>query len=426
MLAALMAPVLVACLAGQASAPPASPAWTAPPAETAPAPSTIGSPGASPESTAVPSPGSPGSSPAPSPTPTTGISPYLLSYLDSQLEQLRIQHGIPGISATILFRDGTRWTGVGGEADFARGLPVRPGTPFSTASISKTFTSALIMALVEEGRLTLEERAAPRLVGVPGVAIDPRITIAQLLNHTGGLRDFLLEPKIEPAFAANPDAAWTPARSLSFVGKPLAPPGERFYYSNTNYLLLGLIAEKVTGVSLAANLRGRFFQPMGLRTASYQAAELPAVPLARGYRFTTGLATETPIEIPTGTAVVPFNAVVTAAGGAGSVAAASPDLAAWARALYTGGVLKLSTVTRMVDDAARTKAIDPSLPYGLGVHVLAVGGHPSLGHSGRYLGARSVVRYFPLDGLTIAVLTNQSRTDPNEILLDLLAIALSG
>jgi D-alanyl-D-alanine carboxypeptidase len=349
----------------------------------------------------------------------------VLSYLDSRLEQLRLEDGIPGISATILFRDGTRWTGVGGEADLASGLPVRPATPFSIASISKTFTSALIMALVEEGRLTVEEPAAPRLAGIPGVAIDRRITIAQLLNHTSGLRDFLLEPKIEPAFAANPDSAWTPAQALAFLGKPIAPPGERFYYSNTNYLLLGLIAEKVTGQPLAVSLRERFFEPLALRTAIYQALEAPMIPVARGYRFTTGLASEPPIAIASGSAVVPFKAVVTAAGGAGSVAAASPDVAAWARALYSGGVLKMSTVTRMVDDAARTIAIDPSLPYGFGVHVLAVGGHPSLGHSGRYLGARSVVRHFPLDGLTIAVLTNQSRTDPTAILLQLLDIALA-
>lgn len=397
----------------------AGPGGASPAGSASPTPGTSASPGSSPSA-------SPGQTPSGDPRPAPTVASWLPFLLDARLAELRSLSGIPGLSVTILFRDGTRWTGVGGQADVAGAVPVRPGTSFAIASISKTFTAALVLALVEEGRLTLEEAAVPRLAGVSGVTIDRRITIAQLLNHTSGLRDFLLEPKIEPAFAADPDAAWAPAQSFAYVGRPLAAPGERFFYSNTNYLLLGLIAERVTGQPMAVNLRARFFEPLGLRTASYQSAEVPRLPLAHGYRFTTGLATEAPILIPSATGVVPFNAVVTAAGGAGSVAAASPDIAAWARALYVGRVLQASTVTRMLDDAARTKALDPAQPYGHGVQVVAVDGHPSFGHSGRYLGARSVVRHFPLEGLTIAVLTNQSRTDPTDILIDLLRLVLAG
>jgi D-alanyl-D-alanine carboxypeptidase len=348
----------------------------------------------------------------------------MLALLDARLESDRALSGIPGISATILFRDGTRWTGTAGLADAEAGIAVRPGTPFAVASISKTFTAALILQLVLEGRLALADSAASRLTGSAGITVDRRITIAQLLDHTSGLRDFFLNPKIEPALAAAPDARWTAAQAFRYAGAALAPPGTRFSYSNTNYLLLGLIAEGLGGKPLGAMLRERFFDPLGLITTSYQGLDRPFLPLARPYRFAGPALTEPPIRLPGGTDLVPFRAAVTASGGAGSVAASSSDLATWARALYGGSVLGPTMTAVMIADAARTAAVDPRLPYGFGVQVVPVDGRPSLGHSGRYLGARGVVRHFPLEGLTISVLTNQSRTDPGLVLVDLLRLAL--
>ena len=76
----------------------------------------------------------------------------------------------------------------------------------------------------------------------------------------------------------------------------------------------------------------------------------------------------------------------------------------------------------MVDDATRTVALGSRLAYGYGVHVVPVDGHPTYGHTGRYLGARNVFRYFPLEGVTIAVMTNQSRADPSDLLVNLLRV----
>jgi D-alanyl-D-alanine carboxypeptidase len=391
-----------------------------------PVPSTAASqlPGASGSAAPV---GSFGPAPSGSPQPTTPPghpSPPMLAVLDAHLESVRALYGIPGVSATILFRDGTRWTGAAGLADVGAVIPVRPGTPFAIASISKTFTAALILQLVAEGRLALADSAAARLAGTAGAGIDRRITIAQLPDHPSGLRDFFLNPKIEPAFAADPDARWSAAQALSYVLPPIAQPATRFFYSNTNYLLLGLIAEKIGGRPLGTLLRERYFGPLGLVTTSFQALERPYLPLARPYRFEGPSPTEAPTLLPGGTDAVPFRAAVTASGGAGSIAASSTDIATWARALYGGTLLGPTMTAVMVADAARATAVDPRLPYGFGVSTLPIDGHESLGHSGRYLGARGVVRHFPLNGLTIAVLTNQSRTDPGLVLVDLLRLAL--
>ncbi len=370
--------------------------------------------------------GSPSAPPStgPAPTPTLAPEARLLATLDARIADWRVQTGTPGVAATIVFKDGSRWNGVAGLADVARGVPVRPGTPFSIASMSKTFTAALVMGLIEQKRLRLDEPAGPRLAGT-GITLDARITIGQLLDHTSGIGDYLVNPRIETPWAAAPDQRWTPLQSWAYQTPAIFPPGGGFYYSNANYMLLGLIVEKLTGASMAANLRQAFFDPLGLRSASYQAVETSALTVARGYRFLTASPTETPILMPGNGSAVPFAAVITSAGAAGSVVAAATDVATWGRLLYSGDVLPIATVGQMVDDAAHTVALASRLPYGYGVHVVPVDGHPTYGHTGRYLGARGAFRWFPLEGLSIAVLTNQSRADPSDLVVDLVRLVLA-
>jgi CubicO group peptidase (beta-lactamase class C family) len=110
---------------------------------------------------------------------------------------------------------------------------------------------------------------------------------------------------------------------------------------------------------------------------------------------------------------------VTAAGGAGMLAGTAGDAARWMEALVAGGVLRPETRNAMIAHAARTQALKRGYPYGLGVQAVTVAGHIAIGHSGRYLGTRSVVRHMPATGITIAVLTNQAAGDPNRILVRL-------
>jgi D-alanyl-D-alanine carboxypeptidase len=401
--------------AGSSTVAPANVAGSSP-AGWAPAGQSPSAPVGSTAPSAVPS--------GPAPTPTLSPDAALLAALDARIAEWRVQTGTPGVAATIVFKDGSRWNGVAGLADVARGIPVRPGTPFSIASMSKTFTAALVMRLVDEKRLRLDEPAAPRLAGT-GITLDARITIAELLDHTSGIGDYLVNPKIEVPWAAAPDQRWTPLQAWAYQTAAVFPPGGGFYYSNANYMLLGLIVEKLTGTSMAANLRQAFFDPLGLRSASYQVVETSPLPVARGYKFLTASPTETPILMPGNGSAVPFTAVITAAGAAGSVAAAATDVATWGRLLYSGDVLPIATVGQMVDDAAHTVALASRLPYGYGVHVVTVDGQPTYGHTGRYLGARGAFRWFPLEGLSIAVLTNQSRADPSDLLADLVGLVLA-
>jgi D-alanyl-D-alanine carboxypeptidase len=307
-------------------------------------------------------------------------------------------------------------------AEVAAVRPVTDDTAFSVASVSKTFTAALILGLVEDGRLSLDASAKKLL---PKLAIDPAITVRELLDHTSGLRDFYFNPRIDKALLADPGHRWDANRSLRYLGKPFTKPGVSWHYSNTNYLILGLIAEAVGKAPVADQLERRFFRPLALGHTYYQAVDRPTGPVARGYRFTGAQPSLPAIDLSDGTTVVPFTSVVTAAGAAGSIATTSGDLARWARALYGGSALDPDTRSLMVGDIVRTAQFKPPIPYGLGVQAVRVAGHLTLGHSGRFLGARAVVRWLPDERLAIAVLTNQSRTDPGVVLGDLLRLAVA-
>ena len=206
--------------------------------------------------------------------------------------------------------------------------------------------------------------------------------------------------------------------------QPYFRPGKGWHYSNTNYLVLGLIAERVDGRSLSAQLRARFFEPLGLDHTFEQIDGSPAGPVAHGYRFDGANTKLRPVDLSDGTDMAPFTSVVTAAGAAGSIASTPSDLVHWARALYGGAVLDPASLDAMVGDVALTAGKDPAIPYGLGVQAVDFDGHPTLGHSGRLLGFRAVVRWLPQERIAIAVVTNQSRSDPSVIARSLLRLAL--
>src|SRR4051812_18669923 len=186
---------------------------------------------------------SPSTGPTSPPTVPTATA-QLDAALQASLDRFRKKAGIPGVSATVMFPDGTSWTGVSGIAVVASKSPVAPDTAFAVGSISKTFLATLILELASEGKVDL---AAPVGTYLPTIRIDPKITVRQLLDHTSGLFDFFFAPGIDRALQGNPTAEWTPTKTLTFVRKPYFRPGKGWHYSNTNYLLLGMIAEKVSG-----------------------------------------------------------------------------------------------------------------------------------------------------------------------------------
>ena len=398
------------------------------PAGVDPIPSAPGTPGATATATPtiVPSPGPEAGEP-PVVTPPVSITrprlaPQTRLALQARLDRLRERYGIPGISVAIVLPDGSTWSGVSGFADIRAKAPVTRSTSFAIASVSKTFTAALILALAEEGRIDLDASIRTYLPALKKVS--NKVKVRQLLDHTSGLRDYFFHPSIDRLLLARPDRRWDSAQALKYVGKPYGEPGKSWHYSNTNYLVLGMLAEAVGQAPLAEQVRARFLGPLGLEHTWYQPEDAAPPDVAHGYRFESPSTAAPAIDLSDGTPLVPFTSVVTAAGGAGGFASTARDLAHWAHFLYGGEVLRPEFLTAMVD-AGATTALKSAIPYGYGTQVVEIDGLTTLGHSGRLLGFRSALRYLPDQGVSIAVLTNQSRTDPAPIVRTLLRIALT-
>jgi D-alanyl-D-alanine carboxypeptidase len=376
----------------------AAPGWTATPA---PAQTAGPVPTASPTPSPIPT-----ASPIPTPSPVPPVAKAMAARLDRALAAAQASLVLPGVQATVIFANGSTWTGVRGLADVATRRPVRAETPFAIASVTKTFTAALVLRYVDQGRIRLDDRLSRWLPDWPNAR---KITIRMLLNHTSGIPDYFLNPAIDVALNKDKKRFWTSAEILAKFVRPGAvfPPGKGWSYSNTNYLLLGVVAGKVGRAPWDQLVRRELIEPLGLESTYVQAIEAPPARPARANLMIAGLRGPTPRARTDGTDVVPFTSVITAAGSAGAIASTTGDLARWARALYGGRVLGAATQREMLTFVKAYKYGLPTTTYGLGVSRVRFQGRISYGHTGALTGTRAAIRYFPKEKVAVAVLFNR-------------------
>ncbi len=361
-------------------------------------------PTASPTALATPSP-TPSPTPEPTPAPEPTVPPKVAAKLDRALARAKSSLLLPGVEATVLFPDGSSWTGSLGLADVATRRPVRDATPFAIASVTKTFTSALILRYVDDGQLDLDDPIARWLPDWPNAR---KITVRMLLNHTSGIPDFFKNPKFDAALNKSKKKAWTVDDVLTGYVRPgvVFAPGKGWSYSNTNYVLLGLIAEQVGGAPWRDLVHRELIEPLGLDSTFVQAVDEPPASPARAYRVLAGDSGWYMVARTDGTDVVPFTSVVTAAGAAGAMASTTADLARWARSLYGGSLLSKETRKEMLT-FVRAYSYGLGTSYGLGVSRAKFDGHTAYGHTGALAGTRAAIRYFPKEKVAIAVLFNR-------------------
>jgi D-alanyl-D-alanine carboxypeptidase len=341
--------------------------------------------------------------------------------LAAAVAKARWRYGIPGLSVSIAFADGSVWNGHAGVTDVAKKTGVKTETAFAFGSVTKTLTAALVLKLVEEGRLGLDDpviRWLPEYADDTFMGTTPArrqlVTVRMLLAQTSGLYDYFNSLPLDAKLRASRKRVWQPDEVLAYVKKPLFIAGDAWSYSNTNYLLLGLVAERAGGAPYATLLRTRLLEPAGLSALYLQVAETTKAPIAKGYDFASLSRTARPIPWSDGTRVMPFTSVTSAAGSAGAAAGTARDLARWGLALYGGTVLSPDSLARMLAFDG-TAAPGAASDYGLGVGRRLVGDRLTVGHSGRLAGFRSSLRYVPELGVSVAVVTNQDRWDPDRV-----------
>ena len=186
------------------------------------------------------------------------IAPWLQNAIDSQ----RVAWKVPGVSAAVILGDGSRWAGVSGRSSVVPDQSVAPATSFVVGSITKTFVASLILELRDDGLLALDD---PLSLWLPDYPNSAGITLRQLLSHTSGVFDYFAHPDYPEAVFSDPSRSWAPEEILAtFPHAPYFAPGTGYRYSNTNFVLLGLVAEAAGGAPIGQQLRTRFWQPLGL------------------------------------------------------------------------------------------------------------------------------------------------------------------
>jgi D-alanyl-D-alanine carboxypeptidase len=270
--------------------------------------------------------------------------------------------GPPG--AVLLVRDGHRSLRLtSGYFDRRNRTPMRAADRFRVASITKSLVATVVMQLVAEGRLGLDDSVERWLpAAVPG---GEQITIRQLLEHTSGLYDYFEDPRLMAPYERGEFAHRYTPRELLALGTshpPLFPPGTRAAYSNTGYVVLGLIVEASTGRSLGAELKSRIFAPLGLRATTFGNG---AGPRAHGYARLGGRMRD----------VARLNLSFEWADGA--IVSNARDIARFYRALLGGRLVRSDLLALMT-----TPALGADFGYGAGVEKVNATCGPAWGHSG--------------------------------------------
>lgn len=310
--------------------------------------------------------------------------------------------GAPGVSVGVVRggRDTIVMRGYG-LADLENDVPATAATVYEVGSVTKQFTASLVMRLVERGDVSLDDSLGGLLPSSPPAWRGVRLR--QLLNHTSGIPSYTDTGdrwlrRIAEDMPPDTLVAMTARDTVNFR------PGTSWRYSNTGYVLLGMLLEKRSGRPYADLVAEQLFTPLGLTDTRY-CANAPVIRhRARGYgRAATGL-----INAPYLSMTQPFSA--------GALCSTVGDLARWNRLLAIGKVVTPASYARMTTPEGG--AVGAPLHYGYGLAVDTLDGHRRVVHGGGIFGFISANAYFPDDSLSVTVLTNQAPSDPDALLED--------
>ena len=321
------------------------------------------------------------------------LQPVAASRLQHALDDARIRSGTPGVSAAIIKDGKTLWLGGSGFADIKTRKRISANTLYPLASTTKMFVATTVLRLWELGRLGLDD---PIRRYVPAyMPSTDRVRIRNLLGHTSGYRDVEYDPTIIK-WLDDPNHIWRREQILIRVKPVHFPPGSRFEYCNTNYVILGGIVERAAGASIGKTFDRLIIDPLHLTND----AVFPRLPwagphIAHGYD-SRGKLTDTfegarLLGVPTGDWGVMWTD--------GGLAADARGVARFTDALFGGHILHPKTLATML-------APGPNGSYGLGTFHMRFDRHKWQGHDGFYYGFTTVAMYDLRRHVTIVVLTN--------------------
>ncbi|MDF2998153.1 MAG: penicillin-binding protein beta-lactamase class [Xanthobacteraceae bacterium] len=348
---------------------------------------------------------------------STGLKPIDPTLLQASIEALAKELKLPGAMVLLSTPQGNVNFGYGTTDLAARSLP-SADIHFRAASNTKTMTAAAIVQMVQEGKLSFDDPISQFVGGVPN---GDKITISQLLKMRSGLFNFTNAPELAKSLDDDPDKVWTAGEVLAMAFKrpPEFAPGAAYEYNNTNYYLLGLVAQKIDGMPLAAVFQKRLFGPLGMSNTALPPSTSNAIPEPYAHGYLYGSTSYALADAP-----YPEELQAAARAGtlkpnddtwqnpsayfaAGGVISTADDLATWMRALVGGKVFNAEFQKQWL---ASPEAPEPGKPamqkYGYGILTLTFGPNVIYYHEGEMPGYQSFMGYDPGNDVTLVVWTN--------------------
>ena len=318
------------------------------------------------------------------PQPVGRLQQSVAGFIDT----IMMKYSVPGATVGIWRHDSVIVLLTKGIADIDQGRAVNRKDQVRIGSITKTFVVSVFLELVDEKKVSLTDTLKKFLPSIPKA---DRILLVQLCNHTSGIHDILEDSLNQNNFVVKPRYHWSRQELLDTIShtRPDFEPGTRFSYSNTGYLVLGLVIEKVSGHSIESEISARLLKPLKLFATAFPADSLFTTRFLRGYMLD-----ETTKKLKDVSCISP-SLVWTA----GAMISTLDDLKKWSRLLYKGEFLKPQTRQNRL---AFTQGWNEYSRYGLGI--MKVGRW--IGHSGGIYGYNTGMCYEPESGITVVVLLN--------------------
>lgn len=345
-------------------------------------------------------------------SPESGAEMVIKARVQAALEAVAAKEKLPGATAAIVLPDGRIIEVATGFADHEAGIAMPVNAVMPAASIGKTFVSAWGLALEREGKINLDEPISHWFANETWFDKLPNgstVTVRMLLNHSSGLIDHAWSPAwLKDYFetsAKEPDHVFPPEHLVSYVldQEPLFAAGQGYSYSDTNYVLAGMIFERVSGHTYIDAIDALFWKPFGLAHMTGNARRAPN--LVNGY-----LMEENSLGIPERSfadGAIFSNPAVEFTGG--GVMSTSADLARWASILYQERALSAPYLEEMLKPNAAT--MEQPARYALGTNIVDTDVGTVWGHGGTMPYYGSTMAYLPTQKLSVAIMTNRTNFD---------------
>jgi D-alanyl-D-alanine carboxypeptidase len=305
-----------------------------------------------------------------------------------------------GVSVLVT-RDGVTTTGAAGAAN-AAGEPITPATPFRVGSVTMPFVATMVLQLADEGRVDLD---APLSTYLPATPVGGDATIRALLSHESRLPDYKMSSDWQADARADPSRWFTADEILGYVEAMEPRAWEHDGYSNTHYILLGQLVERLDGADLATALANRITGPLGLTGTRLATEDQPGIDGLAG-SWSSGDVDGIPRD---GDPATPYNSIVSSAGASGGLISTTGDLATFLNALFAGDLVSTEALREMT-------AINRS-GHGLGLSLIGplAAGFFGLGHTGSIGGHHSLMRIDRAIDAVLVVLTNNDELIPERL-----------